>query len=168
MQMQVKWSDYHAVSLVAILLYKEFNNILQRKRAGLRQPLDSLTRRVARTFVVNSTFSHRSTINETSFGQDFVASTLLNKRVALAMQKQLGFDWKKPRCHLTASECLHIVNNTLLSMYEASIVFRGQMQTLRANMAERSGKVYIWKCKINYVQAALIVQGKKSHLTISM
>lgn len=52
-------------------------------------------------------------------------------------------------------------------MYEASIVFRGKMQTLRANMAERSGKVYIWKCKINYVQAVLIVQGKKSYLAIS-
>lgn len=167
MQMQVTWSDYDAVSLVAILLYKEFNNLLQRKRAGLRQPLDSLTRRVARAFVVNSTFAYRSTINKASFGQDF-ASTLLNERVALAMQKQPGFDWNKPRCHFTASECLQIVNNTLLSMYEASIVFRGKMQTLRANMAERSGKVYIWKCKINYVQAALIVQGKKSHLAISM
>lgn len=100
-------------------------------------------RREARTFLVNSTFELPSTINETRFGQDFVASTLLNKRVALAMQKQRGFDWKKPWCHFTGCECLHIVNNTLLMMYEASIVFRGKTQTLRANMAERSGKVYI-------------------------
>jgi len=53
-------------------------------------------------------------------------------------------------------------------MYEATIVFRGHMQTLRANMAESSDKVYIWKCKINYFQAVSIVQGKKSHLVVSM
>lgn len=53
-------------------------------------------------------------------------------------------------------------------MYEATIVFRGKMQTLRANMAERSDIVYIWKCKINYGQAVSIVQGKKSHLSVSM
>ena len=53
-------------------------------------------------------------------------------------------------------------------MYEATIVFRGDIQTLRANMAERSDEVYIWKCKINYVQAVSIVQGKKSHLAVSM
>lgn len=107
-------------------------------------------------------------INKTRFTRDFVASTLLNNRVALFMQKQPGFDWKRFWCHFTGCECLQIVNNTLLLMYEATIVFRGEMQTLRANMAERSDKVYIWKCKINYVQAVSIVQGKKSHLAVSM
>lgn len=36
-------------------------------------------------------------------------------------------------------------------MYATSIVFRGEKQTLCAEMAETPVKVYFSKCKINYV-----------------
>lgn len=68
-----------------------------------------------------------------------------NKHVALVMQKQTRFDWKAIRRHFADCECLHIVNNSLLLMYESPIVFRGKEQTLRAKMAERVGQSLLFK-----------------------
>lgn len=66
------------------------------------------------------------------------------------MQKQTWYDWKAFRRHIADCEYLQIVNNSLLLMYATSIVFRGEKQTLCAEMAETPVKVYFSKCKINY------------------